>query len=540
MSIVFAPLFDTVDKTMESLYTIYDNAKCNKKMCGTLIDRIKVVEQVIKSLKHFAKDVTQQESVFQKYLNANAVKEAYDLNIKEFEAACGDLKFPFDISKMISEELREKENKQILDELDLLEQYLLNYQKKMGEAFVPLFGIVYEVMVNLHTIYENAKWNKKMCGALIDRIGVVGQITKSLKHFAKDVTQQSVFQKHLNANAVKEKYDNYIKELEDVCEELQFPVYMITEEQREEENVQILNELNLPGLEMLEAFVPLFNSVYKVTESLYTIYDNAKCNKKMCGALIDRIEVVEQAIKSLKRKKQENAAKFRSKEYYLAWVRLTNILKNIKYFAEDVTQQSVFQKYSNANAVKEKYDNNIKELEDVCKDLQFSVYMISEEQREEENEQILNELDLLEQSMSEVSDGLKNISQQINILSDQLSSQKLNSGEIKVRNVEDHELTDPETKPGNVRGSQKTIVKRIFRKAYLVACKKIQAIEKNETAGSRSIQTQLVILNLLGKCPVKVTVWDFASVIVQVLGLFASTIIAKLERRTIRNRLKVL
>ncbi|RHZ90111.1 hypothetical protein Glove_8g21 [Diversispora epigaea] len=265
----------------------------------------------------------------------------------------------------------------------------------------------------------------------------------------------------------------------------------------------------------IEPFVPLFGTVERVIESLNTIYDNAKCNKKMCGALIERIGIVEHATKSLKRKKQENSAKFRKKEYYLAWVRFTNVLKNINDFAKDVTQQTVFQKYLNANVVKEAYDKNIKEFEAACGDLQFSFdisNIISEEQREEENKQILDELDLLSLAMSEVSDGMKNISQQINILSEQLNSQKLNSGEIKVLTVEDHELTDPETKPGNVRGSQKTIVKRIFRKAYQVACKKIQAIEKNETAGSRSIQTQLVILGLLGKCPNIITFYGLSKI----------------------------
>ncbi|RHZ90114.1 hypothetical protein Glove_8g22 [Diversispora epigaea] len=264
--------------------------------------------------------------------------------------------------------------------------------------------------------------------------------------------------------------------------------------------------------DVIEPFIPLFGTVEKVMESLYTIYDNAKCNKKMCGALIDRIEVVEQATKSLKRKKQENAAKFRNKDYYLAWVRFTNVLKNIKVFAKDVTQQSVFQKHLNANAVKAAYDKNIKEFEDVCKDLQFSVYMISEEQREEENEQILNELNLLGWAMSEVSDGMKNISQQINILSEQLNSQKLNSGEIKFLTVEDYELTDPETKPDNVRGSERTIVKRIYRGTLQVARKKVQAIEKNSTAGSRSIQTQLVILGLLGTCPNIITFYGLTKI----------------------------
>ncbi|CAG8467623.1 10219_t:CDS:2 [Diversispora eburnea] len=267
--------------------------------------------------------------------------------------------------------------------------------------------------------------------------------------------------------------------------------------------------------DVIEPFVPLFGIVDKVMDSLNTIYDNAKCNKKMCGALIDRIGIVEQATKSLKRRKNENAANFSKQEYYRAWVKFTNVLKNINDFAKDVTQQSVFQKYLNANIVKEAYDKNIKEFEDACRDLQFSIdisNMISDEQREEENKQILEELNLIAWAMSELSDDVKNISKQITILSEQLSSQKLNPGDIKVPYVKGSELTYPETKPGNVRGSQRTIVKRLYHKTCQVACKKIQAIEKNETAGSRSIQTQLVILGLLGKCPNIITFYGLSEI----------------------------
>ncbi|CAG8495947.1 5255_t:CDS:2 [Diversispora eburnea] len=89
-------------------------------------------------------------------------------------------------------------------------------------------------------------------------------------------------------------------------------------------------------------------------------------------SLIDRIEVAEHSTKSLRRKKQENAEKFSDEKYYRAWVIFTNVLKNIKDFAEDVTQLSMFRKYLNANAVKEAYDKNIEEFDAVCKDLQFS------------------------------------------------------------------------------------------------------------------------------------------------------------------------
>ncbi|CAG8497225.1 1541_t:CDS:2 [Diversispora eburnea] len=262
----------------------------------------------------------------------------------------------------------------------------------------------------------------------------------------------------------------------------------------------------------IEPFVPLFDTFDKVLQNLYTIYENAKCNKKMCGALIDRIEVLEQTIESLKRKKQENAAKFSKKEYYRAWVRFTNVLKNIKNFAKDVTQQLVFQKYLNAIVVKEAYDKNIKEFEGACGVLQFSVYIVSEEQRKVENEKILNELNLLEWAMRSVSDEMKYISKQINILSKRSSLQKLNSDEIEVPYVKSSELTYPETNPGNVRGSERTIVKRIHRETLQVACKKVQAIGKNLAAGSRNIQTQLAILDLLGKCSNIITFYGLSKI----------------------------
>ncbi|RHZ63284.1 hypothetical protein Glove_330g118 [Diversispora epigaea] len=231
----------------------------------------------------------------------------------------------------------------------------------------------------------------------------------------------------------------------------------------------LVNASSIVSDDAILPFVPLFDTVGKVMESLYTIYDNAKYNKKMCEALLDRIEVVGQATRSLKRRKQENAAKFSSNKYYHAWVRLTHVLGSIKKFAEDITQQSVFQKHLNANAVKVAYDKNIKEFEDVCKDLQFSVYMFPEEQKEEENKQILNELNLLGW------DELKNIS--------------LN---VPVPTIEYSEFKDPDCGLDNIRGSNKTVIKKIYR-GIDVACKQDQNIKNLKIQAEWSI--------LLNKCP---------------------------------------
>lgn len=154
------------------------------------------------------------------------------------------------------------------------------------------------------------------------------------------------------------------------------------------------NAIQIVG-DAIQPFLPLFSTVTDVVDSLYKIYDNAKCNKKICAALIDRIEIVQHAVKSLQRKQQENEQNFRNQSYYRSWVRFVNVLKTIKKFAEEVSKQSVLQKFVNANAVREAFDKNVRELEAVCGDLQFSVAIYSENQREQENKRVLDDINLL-------------------------------------------------------------------------------------------------------------------------------------------------
>ncbi|RHZ49006.1 hypothetical protein Glove_535g16 [Diversispora epigaea] len=264
----------------------------------------------------------------------------------------------------------------------------------------------------------------------------------------------------------------------------------------------------------IQPFLPLFSTVTSVVDGLYTTYDNAKCNKKICLALIDRVEIVQQAVKSLVRKQQENEENFRNQAYYRSWIRFVNVLKTIKKFADEISQQTVFQKFVNANTVKEAFDKNINEFEAVCKDLHFSLAMYSEEKREQENAQVLEDINILGRAMNDIKEDMKNVLKEISLLSSNVEQLKVQSAkrgatsnvenplndEYKVPLIKDNELTDPDGGPDNVRGSNKTVIKKIFR-GLEVACKKVQNIEKNETAESQKIQTELVILRLLGKCP---------------------------------------
>lgn len=84
-------------------------------------------------------------------------------------------------------------------------------------------------------------------------------------------------------------------------------------------------------------------------------------------------------------------------EYYLSWVKFINVLKTIKKFAEEASQQSVFQKFKKANADKEAFDKNINEFEAICRDLHLTIAIYSKEKREHENRKVLDDISILEE-----------------------------------------------------------------------------------------------------------------------------------------------
>src|SRR4051794_17206021 len=75
--------------------------------------------------------------------------------------------------------------------------------------------------------------------------------------------------------------------------------------------------------EAIKPFVPLITVVTVVISEIISIYEDAQYNKKICNALMDRVQTAESAIKTLNRRKQENEKNFLNKEYYKAFVKFT-------------------------------------------------------------------------------------------------------------------------------------------------------------------------------------------------------------------------
>ncbi|CAG8604706.1 12942_t:CDS:2 [Racocetra fulgida] len=235
--------------------------------------------------------------------------------------------------------------------------------------------------------------------------------------------------------------------------------------------------------EAAQPFLQFFQSVTTIVDSIMKAYKNGKCNQKICLALIDRVEIAQQAVKSLERQQMENEELFEKQDYYNAWVRFIVVLENINKFVKEVTQLSNLQKFLTANAVKEAFDKNIKEFEEVCRDLNFTLAIYDINKKDLENKRIMEDINALTKNMNDsFSEHKKELKKELAQLSekfDQLMKKTTFVDPTLIEAYREPEINPRELAPvPSENDSGKTILQRNYR-GVKVACKKI-LVEKND------------------------------------------------------------
>ncbi|CAG8755607.1 16151_t:CDS:2 [Dentiscutata erythropus] len=129
----FVPIFNMVTDILNQMSSIYENAKRNEKICAALLDRVKIAEKAVSSLQYELqaneenfrnKDQITSLKYFQNFINANAVKKAYEKNIKEFEKVYSDLNFTITMYDAEQREQKEIEAKNVAKDFEILEKVL--------------------------------------------------------------------------------------------------------------------------------------------------------------------------------------------------------------------------------------------------------------------------------------------------------------------------------------------------------------------------------------------------------------------------------
>ncbi|CAG8804856.1 25191_t:CDS:1, partial [Gigaspora rosea] len=120
-------------------------------------------------------------------------------------------------------------------------------------------------------------------------------------------------------------------------------------------DTNILEE-SLPVAEKLaDIFPPLISAVFVVVSEAIKIYENAKHNKKICDSLLRRIKIADINVKMLELQPRICDHK--------AFYQFVEVLKKMKYFMNDVSSLTGWNKYLSANSVKEKFEKLISEFD---------------------------------------------------------------------------------------------------------------------------------------------------------------------------------
>ncbi|CAJ0625438.1 15175_t:CDS:2 [Entrophospora sp. SA101] len=120
-------------------------------------------------------------------------------------------------------------------------------------------------------------------------------------------------------------------------------------------------------------YLPIIGIISSLCERIIKSYETVKDNKKICGVLIDRVELTHLAVKQLVRAKEENEENFREESYFKAFNRLQKVLENIENFIKNMSNYGAFKHFVNAEHCKKCFEDYCDDLDKVCADLQFNI-----------------------------------------------------------------------------------------------------------------------------------------------------------------------
>ncbi|CAG8620294.1 3068_t:CDS:2, partial [Diversispora eburnea] len=141
------------------------------------------------------------------------------------------------------------------------------------QPYLPLFSTVTIIISEINNVYANAKYNKKICNSLMDRVNIAElsirnlerrkkeneknfrdegyylafhrfiEVMKNIKQFIGNVSTLSGFKKYFHANSIKEKFESLTSEFEFAMNNLHFTTTLRNDDQRRIDQESLSSDL---------------------------------------------------------------------------------------------------------------------------------------------------------------------------------------------------------------------------------------------------------------------------------------------------------
>ncbi|RIA89380.1 kinase-like domain-containing protein [Glomus cerebriforme] len=247
-------------------------------------------------------------------------------------------------------------------------------------------------------------------------------------------------------------------------------------------------------------FIPLIELAAAAIIEIMNIFQTSQYNKRICNSLLDRARLAEIAIDQLLRRRNENEKKFKNQLWYNAFHRFVIILDKIKTFGEKISQLRGIKSFLKVNNISETFNNLMTEYDTVMKDLDFTMAIANEQQRQIDYENMEKDLSEINQFLQKIDDGIEKNDVKMSLIYEEVKS--INTSEriepIEVKIIDGNILTEPTVgRTGDVRGFRAPFIKKIYMNFIEVACKPV-SIDKSNLG---SYKRQLTILSKVSQSP---------------------------------------
>ncbi len=119
-------------------------------------------------------------------------------------------------------------------------------------------------------------------------------------------------------------------------------------------------------------FLPLISEVATIFNEIVEVYQAAEHNKRICGVMLDRVQIAETAVKNLKNRRDENEEFFTQKNFFHLQ-QLIAVIRKIRKFIGEISQLKGLSKYIQAKSIEKTAKELISEFDGTIQVMHFAL-----------------------------------------------------------------------------------------------------------------------------------------------------------------------
>ncbi|CAI2162738.1 18464_t:CDS:2 [Funneliformis geosporum] len=452
----FLPLITEIAKIFNETVEIYQAAQYNKKICRILLDRVQIADTAVRNIKihreeskeffseknlfnlqrllnvivkicKFVEEISQLKGLY-KYLNSKNIEKSVKELMNEFDSTIQLLEFSLQVDFRLR---ADKDNKDI--KADIKDFYL--YLEDIGSGITDVNQSVSKVFEQINAL--NTKVNQMEQANSTDNEFLEYNDYEEDDEPDEPIANQNIVHRDIRAEN--------ILIIDNDTEKIAIPkaTLSINDDEISVESTLIMTTASITVTNLAVPFgnfLPLITDIAKIFNEIVKIYQTAEHNKRICGILLDRVQVADKAVRNIKHSREESSEFFSEKNLFNLQ-KLLNVIVKIRKFVEEISQLKGLHKYIHAKDIEKSVKELMNEFDSTIQLLEFSL-QVDLRRADKDNKDIKADIKDLYQYLGNIGSGITDVNQNVSEIIMQINALNTTMNQMAQANSTDSELLD--------------------------------------------------------------------------------------------------